>query len=160
MDTILLPHKRIEKTASNTVGVIIALSILASQQLIISAKDLDIGSYTGLSPTLNYIIENQAKKEKRFKTEISYKYPGAKIVEIEKGISHVRMIRYYNNRPVRINIIELSRVVNDTLNVIPAIASDNLASKSKISKIAEKNKAIVAINGGYFKPQTGVPLGT
>ena len=35
-----------------------------------------------------------------------------------------------------------------------------MASKSKISNIAKKENAIVAINGGYFKPQTGVPLGT
>ena len=54
----------------------------------------------------------------------------------------------------------MSRGVNDNLVIEPAIASTKLASKSKISSIADRNNAIVAINGGYFKPQTGVPLGT
>ena len=70
------------------------------------------------------------------------------------------MIRFYNNKPVRINIVELSKGVNEDLVVEPAIASETLASRTKISNIANRENAIVAINGGYFKPQTGVPLGT
>jgi exopolysaccharide biosynthesis protein len=70
------------------------------------------------------------------------------------------MIKYYNGKPVRINVVEISKGVNEDLAVEPAIASSTLAARSKISKIAGRERAIVAINGGYFKPQTGVPLGT
>ena len=35
-----------------------------------------------------------------------------------------------------------------------------MASKKTITNIAQRENAIAAINGGYFKPQTGVPLGT
>ena len=70
------------------------------------------------------------------------------------------MIRFYNNRPVKINIVELSTEINSNLLIEPVIASETLSSKSKISDIAKKENAIVAINGGFFKPQTGVPLGT
>ena len=160
MDTTLITPLKNIKTVTNTVGLGIAICILFTQNLLISAKDLGIGNYTGISPTLNHLVEEQELLEKKFNQEVSYKYPSSKIVEVEKGVKHVRMIRFYNNKPVRINVIELSTGINSNLNVIPAIASEKLASRTKISKIAERENAIVAINGGYFKPQTGVPLGT
>lgn len=160
MDTVLLPRNKIEKAATSAVSICLIVGLLITQNLLISAKDLGIGNYTGVSPTLQYIIDNQQNQEKIFNREIERKYSGSKIVEVEKGVKYVRMIRFYNNKPVRINIVELSQGVNDDLIVEPAIASNTLAARSKITNIAEKNNAIVAINGGYFKPQTGIPLGT
>ena len=161
MDTASKAPKIVAKTAISAVGISIALWVIVTQaNLVISAKDLEIGNYTGLSPTLSNLIEEQAKKEELFNNQVLYKYSGSKIVEVEKGIKHVRMIRFYNNRPVRINIVELSTGVNGNLVVEPAIASNTLASRAKISNIAQRENAIAAINGGYFKPQTGVPLGT
>ncbi len=160
MDTILLPRTKLEKIATSVSGIAIAISLIVLQTSLISAKDLGIGNYTGLSPTLNSLIQEQSEKEKIFNQNISNKYLNSKVIEVEKGVKHVRMIRYYNNRPVRLNIIELSTGVNSKLNIAPAIASETLAFRSKISNIAQRENAIVAINGGYFKPQTGVPLGT
>lgn len=160
MDTICLPNIKIKRIATSAIGIGITICIIFSQHLLIFAKDLGIGNYTGLSPTLNKIIEEQQEIEKNFEKNIKNKYVGSKLVDVEKGVKYVRMIRFYNNKPVRINIIELSTNVNGRLNIEPAIASEVLASKSKISDIAKRENAIVAINGGYFKPQTGVPLGT
>ena len=160
MDTIIIPQYKKTFTAKIAGGLCIALAIILGQNLLISAKDLGIGNYTGLSPTLSNLIEEESLRERSFNQEISYKYAGARVIELEKGMKHIKMIRFYNNRPVRINIIELSRGVNGNLKVIPAIASDKLASRTLISNIAKREKAIAAINGGYFKPQTGVPLGT
>lgn len=152
MDTIALQRPQIEKTATSAAGIGIAICLMLSQNLLISAKD--IGYITGISPKpkVNY--------EEIFEDEISGKYKNSTVVDVEKGVKHVRMIRFYDNRPVRINIVELSRGVNNDLVIEPAIASEKLASRSKISNIAGRGNAIVAINGGYFKPQTGVPLGT
>ena len=152
MDTIILQRPRCEKAATSAAGIGIALCLLISQNSLLSAKDL--GYLTGISPQpkINY--------EAIFEEDISQKYKNLNVTEVEKGVKYVRMIRFYNNKPVRINIVELSRAVNDNLVVEPAIASQTLSSKSKISSIADRNNAIVAINGGYFKPQTGVPLGT
>lgn len=163
MDTILvnrLQRPRLEKTATSAAGIGIAICLMLSQNLLISAKDIRIENLTGISPSLNYIQERQQEQEIAFEQEISNKYRNSKVVSVEKGVKHVRMIRFYNNKPVRINIVELSKGVNEDLVVEPAIASGTLASKSKISNIANRENAIVAINGGYFKPQTGVPLGT
>lgn len=160
MDTTLqlLHRPTIEKTATSAASIAILICLAFTQTLL--AKDNDIGDFTGLSPTLNYIKEEQEARELAFDKEIRLKYPGARITDIEKGVKHVRMIRYYNGRPVRINLIELSTNINPNLNVEPSIAAETLASRTKISKIAERENAIAAINGGYFKPQTGVPLGT
>ena len=163
MDTILvnrLQRPQLEKTATSAAGIGIALCLMLSQNLLISAKDIGLESLTGISPSLNYIQERQKDQEVAFEQEITSKYKNSKVVSVEKGVKHVRMIRFYNNKPVRINIVELSKGVNEDLVIEPAIASGTLASKSKISNIANRENAIVAINGGYFKPQTGVPLGT
>ena len=163
MDTILvnrLQRPQLEKTATSAAGIGIALCLMLSQNLLISAKDIRVENLTGISPSLNYIQERQKNQEVAFEQEITSKYKNSKVVSVEKGVKHVRMIRFYNNKPVRINIVELSKGVNEDLVIEPAIASGTLASKSKISNIANRENAIVAINGGYFKPQTGVPLGT
>ncbi len=160
MDTLILQRPQLEKTATSAAGIGIAICLLLFPNSFLSAKDVNIENITGSSPNINYILEDQKNIETAFEQEIINKYQNSKIVEIEKGVKHVRMIRFYNNRPVRINVIELSQGVNDNLIIEPSIASDTLANRSKIGKIAERENAIVAINGGYFKPQTGVPLGT
>ena len=158
MDTLVLQRPQTEKMATSIAGIGIALCLLLSQNANLHAKD--IGGLTGISPTLNYVKEKQIQQEELFNKEINVKYKNSKIVEVDKGIKHVRMTKYYNNRPVRINIIEVSKNVNDELIIEPATASEKLAARTKISKIANRENAIVAINGGYFKPQTGTPLGT
>lgn len=156
MDTMLLQRPQFEKAVTSATGISIALCLLLIQNPILSAKD----GLTGISPRINYIKEQQEHKEQIFEQEIITKYNKSNVVEIEKGVKYVRMIRFYQNKPVRINIVELSQSVNDNLVIEPSIASETLAHRSKISNIANKNNAIVAINGGYFKPQTGIPLGT
>ena len=154
--TAIVQRPQIEKTATSAAGIGIAICLLFSQNLLISAKDVS----AGIPSAVNYVKEQRKYEELVFEQEILEKYPKAQVVEVEKGVKHVRMIKYYNNKPVRINIVELSQEVNDKLVIEPSIASDTLANRSKISTIANRENAIVSINGGYFKPQTGVPLGT
>lgn len=158
MDTILVQRPQFEKAATSAAGIGIAICLLLSQNTLLSAKDL--GNLTGISPTLNYVQEQQRHQETIFEESITQKYGSSNVVEVEKGVKYVRMIRFYKNKPVRINIVEMSLGVNQGLAVESAIASETLASRNKISNIAGRDNAIVAINGGYFKPQTGVPLGT
>lgn len=158
MDTILVQRPQFEKVATSAAGIGIAICLLLSQNTLLSAKDL--GNLTGISPTLNYVQEQQRHQETVFEESITRKYGSSNVVEVEKGVKYVRMIRFYKNKSVRINIVEMSLGVNQGLAVEPAIASETLASRNKISNIAGRDNAIVAINGGYFKPQTGVPLGT
>ncbi len=156
MDTLVLQRPRIEKNATSAAGIVIAFCLMLS----LPASGISVGNYTGISPTLNYIKEEQANRELLFDSNIKTKYAGAKVADVDKGVKHIKMVRYYNGRPVRINVVEICQGVNGNLNIEPQIASNTLASRRKISSIAAKDNAIVAINGGYFKPQSGVPLGT
>lgn len=158
MDTLILQRPQTEKTASSAAGIGIAICLLVMQNAGIMAND--IGGLTGISPGINTILEQKVKQEELFNQELNAKYKDLILNDIDKGIKHVKMTKYYNGRPVRINIVELSQGVNDELIIEPAIASDKLASRRKISNIAMRENAIVAINGGYFKPETGTPLGT
>ena len=162
MDTTVILHRpQFEKTAVSTAGIGIALCLLLSQNLLISAKDINAEKIASIPPvSINYIKERQDSTELKFEQSITEKYKNAQVVDVERGVKHVRMIKYYQSRPVRINIVEMSQGVNGKLVLEPSIAAETLANRSKISTIANRENAIVAINGGYFKPQTGVPLGT
>ena len=54
----------------------------------------------------------------------------------------------------------MNNKVASNYEVKPAIASVTLPNKRTVRNIAQRTNSIVAINGGFFKPQTGVPLGT
>ena len=158
MDTLIYQRPQSEKTATSAAGIGIAICLMLSQNLWISASDL--GNLTGISPGVNYVKEQQEVREQIFEQNITEKYKNYNIISVDKGVKHVRMTKYFNNRPVRINVVEISQGVNDELIIEPAIASKTLAARTKISAIASREDAIAAINGGYFKPETGMPLGT
>ncbi len=158
MDTLILERPQAEKTATSAAGIGIAVCLLLFQNPGIFAND--ISGITGISPDINYIKEDRIKQEQLFEQEIINKYANYSVSSIDKGVKHIKMTKYYNGRPVRINVVEVSKDINDELRIEPAIANDKLYGRSKISNIAERENALVAINGGYFKPQTGTPLGT
>ena len=158
MDTLILQRPQAEKTAASAAGIGIALCLLFFQNSSLFAND--IGGLTGISPAVKYVKDQKLRQEQLFNQEIINKYHNSSVNEVDKGVKHIRMIKYYNGKPVRINVVEASQLINEDLIIEPAIASNKLYGRTKISKIADRENAIVAINGGYFKPQTGTPLGT
>ncbi len=97
----------------------------------------------------------------RWKTHTDFKYKGKVVSYPARGIIHVKTTKWINNRPVKINIVEINKKANSKLEIKPKTANANhLNTKASIRNIANVEQSIVAINGGYFKPQTGVPLGT
>ena len=159
MDTLILERPQAEKTATSAAGIGIAICLLFIQNSGIWAND--IGAITGISPGVNYLKEQKIRQEELFDKDIANKYKNLTVTNVDKGVKHVKMTKYFNGKPVRINIVEIAQGLNDELIIEPAIASNNnLKGRTKIAKIADRENAIVAINGGYFKPQTGTPLGT
>lgn len=158
MDTLILQRPQSEKTATSAAGVGIAICLLLLQNLGMFANELN--AITGLSPNLSFLSQKVIYNEEVFENNIQEKYKKYSVFSIDKGIKHIKMTKYYNGKPVRINIVEVSNSVNPDLKIEPAIASKRLASRRKIANIANRENAIVAINAGYFKPETGVPLGT
>lgn len=110
----------------------------------------------------NNIVQNMSLEEqtKKFDDEIRHKYRGGAILTLDRGVKHIRVTKFYQGRPVKINVVEINQALNPNIEVAPALASTSLARKNTITTIAKRNNSLVAINGTYFKPQTGVPLGT
>ncbi|MBD5401254.1 phosphodiester glycosidase family protein [bacterium] len=131
----------------------------------IFANDL-LANNAVTTPTLKemskYIQEemNPEIKKEKFNNRINNKYKGLAVNNVADGIKHIRMVKYYNGRPVRINVVEINQQIAKDYEVKPAIASSTLQNKRTLRTIAQNTNAIAAINGGFFKPQTGVPLGT
>ncbi len=129
------------------------------------ANDL-IANSTVTTPTLKemsqYIKEemNPQIRQEKFENKIKSKYKGYVINNVDTGIKHIKMVKYYNGKPVKINVVEMNNKVALNYEVKPAIASVTLPNKRTVRNIAQRTNSIVAINGGFFKPQTGVPLGT
>ena len=129
------------------------------------ANDL-IANSTVTTPTLKemsqYIKEemNPQIRQEKFENKIKSKYKGYVINNVDTGIKHIKMVKYYNGKPVKINVVEMNNKVASNYEVKPAIASVTLPNKRTVRNIAQRTNSIVAIHGGFFKPQTGVPLGT
>ena len=104
-------------------------------------------------------IQNEILNRENFVQRINKKYPAKYISFPAYGVAHIKMTKYINQRPVKINIVEIDKSANSSLNIKPEIAGIKLNSRAQIKTIAQKHNSIVAVNAGYFKPQTGVPLG-
>ena len=46
-------------------------------------------------------------RAKNFDEKIKRKYPKATIVDVDSGVKHIKVTKYYDGRPVRINIFEI-----------------------------------------------------
>ena len=113
-----------------------------------------------MTQTLKEEVNPEVRKE-NFEQRVQNKYRnGYKIYSVADGIKHIKAVKYFNGQPVRLNIIEVNQSVAFDYEVKPAIASSTLPHKRSLRAIAQNTDSIVAINGGFFKPQTGVPLGT
>jgi len=175
MDTLTLQPKHFSKLIANTLNVSIVMGLLFSQHIFegppIFAQEL-IANNAIVSPLVaplfgsitleRHISEKLSIEEqtKNFNEEIRRKYKSGVIVDVDRGVKHIKFTKYYQGSPVRINVIEVNSNLNPDLRLTPALASDTLSNKSTISTIAKRNNSIVAINGTFFKPSTGVPLGT
>lgn len=147
----------------SVIGVLVLCQVLlpihASSNKIaqVSAPDFDTGQ-------IKHKILNEISPEVRqrnFDNLIRQKYPKAAIADVTSGVKHIKLTKYYSGRPVRINVVEVDMKLAKDLELTPALSSDTtLKSRRTITTIAKNNNAIVALNGTYFKPQTGVPLGT
>lgn len=123
----------------------------------ITAPDFDTGQIK--TKIINRISPEE--RQKNFDILVWQKYPKAVITDVTGGVKHIKLTKYYSGRPVRINVVEVDMKLAEDFELTPALSSDTtLNSRRTISTIAKNNNAIVALNGTYFKPQTGVPLGT
>lgn len=166
MDTLIYNERNYNKTIESFINVSIIGVLVLCQGLLpiraekiaqVTAPDFDIGIVK--ERILNEI--SPEIREKNFDTMIANKYPKATIKTVRSGVKHIKLTKYYAGRPVRINVVEVDMKLAKGFELTPVLSSDStLNSRRTISTIAKKSNALIALNGTYFKPQTGVPLGT
>lgn len=168
--------KTLKLTPPKMIATAINLSILTALVVLtnnffksppIIAKEVRLAQGSVVSPLLEntrakedikeLTIEEQATN---FNNSVRNRYKYSMIYDVALGVKHIKLTKTINGRPVRINVVEINQKLNPNLQINPQLSSSRLASKSTITTLARKNNSLVAINGTYFKPQTGVPLGT
>lgn len=124
-------------------------------------KKASFSSEESLLSFLPWQATSKLKQIEQWEQKIALKYTKYKPIHIATGIKHIKINKLINNKPVAINIIEINRQINNNLDIKPALASNKtLSQKARIEKIAKKSNAVAALNAGFFKPESGVPLGT
>lgn len=166
MDTLIYSDKDYKKMIEafvnvSVIGVLVlcqGLSPIRAERIAqVTAPDFDIGVVK--ERILNEI--SPEAREKNFNTMIAQKYPNAVIKDVRSGVKHIKLTKYCAGRPVRINVVEVDMKLAKGFELTPVLSSDtSLNSRRTITTIAKKSNALIALNGTYFKPQTGVPLGT
>lgn len=168
MDTMIFTEKDYRKMIETAVNVsVIGVLVLCQGLLPIHADNLKVAQVTAPDFDTGQIkmkILNEFSPEVRkrnFDTMVAQKYPKSVISDVTSGVKHIKLTKYYAGKPVRINVVEVDMKLAKDLELTPALSSNKtLESRRSISSIAKNNNALVALNGTYFKPQTGVPLGT
>lgn len=126
----------------------------------IARSNINVPTLQEMTRTIEKEINPQIARDE-FEARIKNKYPNVRVNHVATGVKHIKGVKYFSGRPVKINVVIMNRDVATNLELKPAVASTNtLAHKTTIRTIAYRTKSVVAINGGFFKPQTGVPLGT
>ena len=169
MDTLYFAENyELRKLTEVTINVtIIGILVLCQALLPIHASSMKVAKVTApdfdKSEVKVKLFDriNPDIRKKNFDEKIRMQYPKAIITDVAEGVKHIKMTKYYGGRPVRINLVQVDMELAKNLELTPALSSEtNLKSRRTITTIAKNNDALVALNGTYFKFQTGVPLGT
>lgn len=84
--------------------------------------------------------------------------PSTAADEVSPGIRHIHMVRNQGAGPVRINVLEIDPK-NPAVEITPALASNRMGGKANVAAMVDGNQAVAGINGSFFKPDVGTPLG-
>lgn len=158
-------QKSIRKIVNNSLYFTVLLSLFCSQSLLVNnnlfANEAIINN--GANITQDKVEEQTrslTEEKQRWESMLRQRYRNGAILTLADGVKHIRMVKYINSRPVKINIVEVNTQINPNIEIAPQLASTNLKHRATIRTIASRNNSIAAVNGTYFKPQNGVPLGT
>lgn len=171
MNTMLCStHRNFGRLINNSLFFTVILTVFSSPSLMANnpyalGNEAIKTAYIGATITQekhNTEIQTRSltEEKQRWESMLRQRYRNGAILTVAEGVKHIRMVRYINSRPIKINVVEINTKVNPNLEIAPQLASTTLKHRAVIRNIAQRNNSIAAINGTYFKPQNGVPLGT
>lgn len=77
---------------------------------------------------------------------------------IGPGVRHVSLIERTGAGPARVQVLEIDPR-HPEVEIRPALAINRMGAKESVGRIVSGYQAMAGINGSFFKPDTGVPLG-
>lgn len=163
----------IEALAQNRIlcseKMVLKLGLVLVALAIFSTPNMSMSVYETGSVLKGYIQENTMLKEQsddalfllqqKWEKDLKIKYGKAQVKKLDEGIVYVPIVKYINSRRVKINVAEINRNINKDIEIAPQMSLNKMHSKSRINNIAAQDKAILAVNGTYFKQDTGTALG-
>lgn len=78
--------------------------------------------------------------------------------DVADGVRYTNFIQHSGQGPVRVNVLEVDPH-NPNVEIMPALASRQMGGKNNVSAIVANHQAVAGINGSFFKPDVGTPLG-
>ncbi len=155
-----------ERRIVSSEKMVLKLGFVIMVLAVFSGQNMTINAFETGSVLQQYIHENTMYKEQSndalflWEESLVQKYGKNKVKKIEDGVVYISLVKYVNSRRVKINIAEVNRNLNEDIEIAPLMSTNKSHKKAKINNIATQNNALVAINGTYFKQDTGSPLGT
>lgn len=143
--------------------MVLRFGILFMALVIFSGGGMSLNANEGI---INRIQNNITEEEQpdalfllqqKWHENLKEKYKENKVQKIDEGIVYIKLNKTINSRKIKINVAEINRNINPDIEIIPQLASKKLHARSRINNIAKNAK--VAVNGTYFKQDTGTPLG-
>ena len=148
--------------------MVLKLGFVLMALAVFSGQVLPDAEYSGGGNLKGFVQENVMSKElsnnalfllkKNWRDELNTKYGRNNVSYLDDGVAYISIVRYINSRRTKINIAEINRNLNPDIEIVPQLSSYKMHSKSKINSIADED-VLVAVNGTYFKQDTGTPLG-
>ena len=107
----------------------------------------------------NEDLNTKKIQREQWNSSLKKRYKNAPVRHIEEGIAHIILTKRINGYPVKINVVEVNPKINSDIKIQPVLAGENLAEKATVRTISKKNNSKVAVNGSFFMPKSGIPLG-
>jgi exopolysaccharide biosynthesis protein len=78
--------------------------------------------------------------------------------QVSSGVQYRRFTQRISGGPVRISVLEIDPQISG-IEITPALASGRMGSKTNVANMVNQHQAVAGINGSFFKPDVGIPLG-
>lgn len=142
--------------------MVLKIGIFLIAVAVFLGQDVSNSAYSAGALLKGYIVKEHCNNalfllEQTRESQLVEKYKGFAINKLEKGVYYIRMNKIINKRNIKINVAEIDRKLNPEIEITPKLANENIHAKTNINKFEQNT--ILAINGTYFKQNTGTPLG-
>ena len=151
------------KLLKNSVYYTLFICLIISQTMLNTNPIFAENKFTTLDTmktASSLAVFNLEREKISWENDVKARYSNGKIFDVTDGVKHIKLTNYINAKPVKINVLEINKNLNPELELTPILAGEKLSGKKSIRGFAGNGNILAAVNGTYFAPPTGIPLGT